>query len=233
MMRADNLFWVELIEDTRKKRSLILKFALPIILVLPFTLDQVSATVRRSGLPLIILFLGVLGSSVGISGLKERGLLERLSALPLSHSLMVGDYLAANAAMDLLQIAVPSLILIVAFDLGPGAIAVSVVGLVLCVAFANGLGVLMATAAGSSGEVHLYSGLCVLGIAGLSGLFFSHGSATMDAIASGLPFGALKDGLAASSLGVGAVHLVVAGGVTVLVLAAAIAMSSRLFGGNR
>lgn len=232
-MRADSLFWIELIEDTRKRRSLALKFILPVILVLPFTLDQVSSTVRHSGLPLIVLFLGILGSSVGLSNLKDRGLLERLSTLPVSHTRMVRDYLLANSVMDALQVVAPSMILLVAFELDAETIALTGIGVALCIIFANGFGVLMAAAAGSSGEVHLYSAVCVLGIAGLSGLFFAHGTGAMDIVAAGLPFGLLKDGLAGSSFGDQAGHLLASGAVTALVLAGALVWSSRLFGDRK
>jgi len=227
-MMAHNLFWIELIEDTRRRRSLLLKFAIPIILVLPFTLGQVSSAVRFSGLPLIVLFLGVLGSSVGLSGLKDRGLLERLSALPVSRRRMVGDYLMANVFMDALQMTVPALVLGISFRLDAGAVSLTILGLALCLLFANGVGVLMALAAGGSGEVHLYSAICVLGVAGMSGLFFGHASGSMDMIASSLPFALLKDGLGGSSITADTPHLIVSATTTLAVLLATIALSHRL-----
>ncbi len=226
--KPDSMFWVELIEDLRKRRALVLKFALPIVLVLPFTLDSISFSVRLAGLPLIALFLGVLGSSVGLSNLREHGILERLSALPVPRAKMVGGYLAANVTMDALQIALPAAILGSAFAIPMGSAALVAIALLLCLVLANAVGVLMATVAGGSGEVHLYSAVCVLGLAGVSGLFFTAGG-TMEAIAGALPFRLLKDGLAGTSLEAGAAHILGSLTVTLIVAVVATVWSSRLF----
>lgn len=227
-MKPNNMFWVELIEDTRKKRSLALKFVLPVVLILPFTLEQVSASVRSSGLPLIALFLGVLGSSVGLSGLKERGITERLSALPVSKARLVSDYLAANIVMDGLQMIAPAVILGLSFGITASSMSLIAVGLLLSLMFANSLGVLMAVAAGSSGEVHLYSGLSVLAVAGMSGIFFEGGSA-MQSLGNSLPFGVLKDGLSGASAWTQAPYILASAIVTSLVLGSAVLLSGRLF----
>jgi|GEM_PF-737676 len=225
-MKPDSLFWVELIEDLRRRRSLVLKFVIPVVFVIPFMLPQVPSAVRESGLPLIVLFLGVLGSSVGLSGLRERGMLERLSVLPVPRARMVGEYLAANVSMDALQIAAPALILMLVFKLDSVSAFIAVIGLGLCLLFSNAIGVVMAVAAGSSGEVHLYSAMCVLGIAGLSGLFFQ--SDAMSAVSSLMPFGLLKDGL--SGPGFARLDGIVAPlAVTLLIIAAALVWSPRLF----
>lgn len=192
--RPDSLFWIELIEDTRNKRSLILKLAVPIVLVLPLTMKGVPETFRLAALPLIALFLGVLGSSVGLTRLKERGILERLSALPVGRGSMMRGYLLANAAMDGVQMLVPGTIAIASFGLAPEATALTATALASSILLANALGALVSTAAGGSGEVHLFSAICVLGIAGLSGLFSGMTGSSMDITSGALPFGLVADG---------------------------------------
>ena len=228
-MRPDNLFRMELLEDLRRKGPLALKLVLPIVLVIPLTLDRVSTTFRVDGLPLIVLFLGVLGSSVGLTRLRERGLLERMSALPVRRSKLVMDYLMANTAMDAIQIIAPFTILAISFRLHMDSLALAAVGLAVCLVLSNTLGVLVAMAAGGSGEVHLYSGICVLGVAGLSGLFFGGSSPMIDSISNILPFGVLASGLSQTATDAAVGPIIASVFATALLMALAAFGSSRLF----
>ena len=230
-MRPDSLFWIEIMEDSRRRRSLVFKFALPVALVLPLSLADVPVELKHATLPLLVLFMGVLGSSVGLSSLRERGMLERLSTLPVTPAKMVSDYVMANVAMDALQIMLPAVILFVALEAGALAIAYTAIGLVLCILISNSLGVLMAIAARGAGEVHLYSGVCVLLVGGVSGLFMGNAEGLMDAIQTGLPFSLVSSVLSGMTEGEG-IHLIASAAVTVLVLAGAIGCSASLFKGK-
>ncbi len=168
---ADSVFAREILEDVSKRRSLFLKFLLPIILILPFVLVKMPSAVQGSGLPLIALFLGVLGSAVGIARLRDTKLLERLAILPLSPRRVMLESLAANALMDTLQLLIPTWIVVATIGWN-GSGAVIIVFLLLCtVVVSNALGMVVAGLAGGSGEVHLFSSLAVLAVAGGSGLF--------------------------------------------------------------
>ena len=228
-MKPDNLFRMELLEDLRRKGPLILKLVLPIVLVTPLTLPEVSSTFRVDGLPLIVLFLGVLGSSVGLTRLRENGLMERMSALPVRRSRLIMDYLMANTAMDAIQIVVPFAILAISFRLHVDSLALAAVGLAICLVLANTLGILVAMAAGGSGEVHLYSGICVLGVAGLSGLFFGGSSPLIDSASNVLPFGVLATGLSQTATSTIIGPVIASALATALLVALAVSGSSRLF----
>ncbi len=226
-MKPESLFWIEMVEDLRHRRSLMLKFALPVILTIPFALPQFTSHIRFAGLSLIALFLGVLGSSVGLSRMRERGILERLSILPQRFRRLMRDFLFANVAMDLLQMAAPIAMLAFAFGLGGDSIALASVALVLSVLLANTIGVLVATAAGGSGEVHLYSALCVLFVAGISGIFSNGSGGAMQAVSTVMPFDLLTHGLSQASVGGASVQLLASSAFTLTLMAVAIMGSER------
>ena len=226
-MKPESLFWIELVEDLRHRKSLMFKFVLPVILTIPFALPQFTSHIRYAGLSLIALFLGVLGSSAGLARMKERGILERLSILPQRFGKLMRDFLFANVAMDLLQMAAPIVILAFAFGLGGDSIALASVALVLSVLLANTIGVLVATAAGGSGEVHLYSAICVLFVAGLSGTFSSGSGGAMQAVSTVMPFDLLTHGLSQASVGDAFVQLLASSAFTLALTAVAILGSER------
>jgi ABC-type transport system involved in cytochrome c biogenesis permease component len=228
-MRPDSLFWVELMEDSRRRRSLVIKFVLPVALILPLLIADVPSSLKFSALPLLVLFMGVLGASVGLSGMRERGMLERLSVLPVAPRKMIGDYIMANVAMDSLQMIVPSVLLVLVLRPEAGAVAVAAIGLLLCIFLSNELGVLMAIAARGTGEVHLYSGVCVLLVGGASGLFMGNAEGLIQTLQTSLPFGLVSSALSESSIAGDAAYLAAATIVTLAVLAAAIAWSTALF----
>ncbi len=228
-MRPDSLFWVELMEDSRRRRSRVIKFVLPVALILPLLIADVPSSLKFSALPLLVLFMGVLGASVGLSGMRERGMLERLSVLPVAPRKMIGDYIMANVAMDSLQMIVPSVLLVLVLRPEAGAVAVAAIGLLLCIFLSNELGVLMAIAARGTGEVHLYSGVCVLLVGGASGLFMGNAEGLIQTLQTSLPFGLVSSALSESSIAGDAAYLAAATIVTLAVLAAAIAWSTALF----
>lgn len=233
-MPPDSLFWIELTEDWRRRRSLVLKFALPVVLIAPLSFADVPSYVKGAALPLLVLFMGVLGASVGLSSLRERGILERLATLPVPPRSLIRSYMTANVVMDILQILGPAMILVVALRPDPGNIALFSFGLFLCVLLANGMGVLMAIAARGAGEVHLYSGICVLLLGGASGLFMGKLDGFMETLSSGFPSGLVSSALSEAVLEGGALHVLAATGVTLLVVAGVMFWSESLIrGGER
>jgi hypothetical protein len=227
IVRPDDLLRLELLQDLRRRRSLALKFILPAVLVLPFALLDMPDGLRANGLPLIVLFLGVLGSSVGLARLKESRLSERLATLPIARRRMALEYLGANVAMDGLQVLAPTLIMVVALGTGAILLASVALALMLSLVFANGLGMLISMVAGGSGEVHLYSAVAVLVVAGVAGLFFPEMPEGMGTLANVLPFNYLAQSLlGAEGLALQAIACSV---VTALVVALAIYASPRFF----
>ncbi len=111
------MFKKEITEDLHSKRSLVIKFLIPIFLALPLTLSVIPIDVRAGIFALSVMFVGVMGSSVGLVKMKEGGMMERLrSSTP--HRRLLAEYLIANSVMDLFQFIVPTLIVLTlsAFD---------------------------------------------------------------------------------------------------------------------
>ncbi len=229
--KPDDLFRIEIMEDLRGRRSLLLKIALPIILVLPLTLKGVPESLRLAGLPLIALFLGVLGASVGLTRWRERGILPRLAMLPTSRRRMLLQFVAANAAMDGVQMTTPSLVVLASFSPPAGAVLLVAVAMAACVVLSNCVGVLVSVAAGGSGEVHLLSALCVLGIAGISGLFSSSmaSAPVIGEVSKALPLGLAADGLSGASFSDSGILALAPILFTILMVVWASLASERLF----
>ncbi len=219
---------MEILEDTRKPKSLALKFALPVVITLPFALPQFTSDFRFAGLALVALFLGVLGSSTGLSRIRENGITERLMLLPQGFGKLLRDFLFANVAMDYLQMLAPLAILVVAFKLSPDSIVLAAFALAMCILMANVIGMLVAIASGGSGEVHLYSAISVLLIAGASGIFSGASSGLMGGISMLLPFDSLTNGLSQAPAGESLSPLLISSAFTIALTIAALLGADRL-----
>ena len=163
--------------------------------MLPFVLVGMDVSVKASGLPLIVLFLGVLGTSVGLTRLKENKMVERLAALPLSRRRMIFEHLAANVLMDGLQSVIPAALIIYSFGLTGMDLLFVAFALILSIILANAVGSLLAMVSGGSGEVHLYSGMAVLVLAATSGLFFRDLPEGMSTVSGLMPLSLLSGAL--------------------------------------
>jgi ABC-type multidrug transport system permease subunit len=189
-------FWkMELMETTRKRRSLALKFLLPFIILIPLLIPAIPLPVRTAGFTLALVFIGVFGAAVGLIRIREDRLAERLALLPVPPWRLVGGYLGANAFVDGLQFLLPLIIFVVPAWSDP--VAFSWIGLCFLsvIAAANAIGVFIAIATRSSGEGHLVAILVVLGIIGISGLFMPVSQEVLFVPGMLLPFRNLSDAL--------------------------------------
>ncbi len=200
-MLPTNLFTREILEDLRRRRSLVFKFTLPVVLMLPFALVNMDGAVRASGLPLIVLFLGVLGTSVGLAKLRESKMSDRLAALPVSRRRMIFQHLGANILMDGLEVVLPASIIIYSLGVAGNGLLLVICSLILSLIMANAIGSLLAMISGGSGEVHLYSGIAVLVFASASGLFFRDLPAGMSILTDFMPFASLSAALMQDPIG--------------------------------
>ena len=122
-------------------------------------------------------------------------MLEKLAVLPLSPSRFMANYLFANTIFDLLQLLVPTvLIVLIGLSNFNAVIWISITYIAVVLA-ANSIGVLIALIAGSSGEVHLYSTLTVLLVGAISIPFSSSIGGTVMVIGNILPFRLFYDSL--------------------------------------
>ena len=158
----------KLIDDFKDKKPFLMKFILPLILLSPLIFFAVPLNIKAMILTIFILFTGTLGLSVKLSRLRESGMLEKLAVLPLSPSRFMANYLFANTIFDLLQLLIPTvLIVLISLSNFYAVIWVSITYIAVVLA-ANSIGVLVALMACSSGEVHLYSTLTVLLVGAIS-----------------------------------------------------------------
>lgn len=168
-MHPDSFFQKELLEDLRNRRGLVLKFALPAALLLPLILADLSVTLQAAGITVAVIFSGVFGSSIGLVRIRESGMLDRMTMLPVSPRRQIAGYILANALLDGGQIAVPFTAFLLIHPPAPGGAVCAVVSFGSAVIAANALGVLVAIAPGSSGEGHIYAIATVMAAIVLSG----------------------------------------------------------------
>jgi len=235
-MLPSNLWQVELAKAFANKRSLALKLVFPLFLAGPVIVAAPPAPVTAGVMALLILFIGVFGAAVGLVNERREGIWGRVLISPLSPRRLLVEQVAANAVVDLLQLA-PVLFLFVAryrpAALETGALLACAVSALLT---ANVLGVLLGTVVSGSGEVHLYAAVLVFLLAALSGLFFPlrAGNAWQVILACLSPFTYLGQSLLAAmgepTLVAPSVGLIAGPALAFLSLALATLVAPRLLG---
>jgi hypothetical protein len=224
-MRPDRLWQREILEQTRKKRSCVVKFALPLILTAPLMLPQISASVRDDAFTLLVIFIGIFGAAVGLIRTRESGMMIRLAVLPYSATRITAEYLLAHSLFDGFQFLVPLILIAQPWTRNPLTLLLLVLTFIMVVLAANGIGGMVAVAAGSSGEGHLFAVLSVLMVVGFSGLFRSIGSGLDPGLF--LPFHYFRDILLSSAIPFPGILL--APIATLVLFGAALLISPRLF----
>ncbi|MDD1677721.1 MAG: ABC transporter permease [Methanomicrobiales archaeon] len=170
-MRPDRLWQREILEQVRRRRSCVVKFVLPLVLTAPLLLLHVPESVRADAFTLLLIFIGVFGTAVGLIRARESGMMVRLAVLPASPARLTGEYLLTHSLFDGLQFLVPLLLIAAPRTRDPFTLIVLGLTFFMVIFAANAIGGMVAVAAGSSGEGHLFAILSVLVVMGLSGLF--------------------------------------------------------------
>jgi hypothetical protein len=170
-MWPNNVRQKEILEERKSVRSLCFKLLLSFILLSPLAISWVPAQIKSDGLTVAVIFLGIFGSSVGLMRWRDTKMLERLAMLPVSPATILSDYILASSLIEGLQLAVPSILILLTKSTEPVYILWIIVCFLAALVSANAIGVMVAILARSSGEVHLYAFLAVLVVSGLSGLF--------------------------------------------------------------
>jgi hypothetical protein len=197
-MRPDHLWQREILEQTRKKRSCVVKFILPLVLTVPLLLPNIPVSVRSDAFTLLLVFIGVFGSAIGLIRVRESGMMARMAVLPVSPARMTGEYLLAHSLFDGFQFLIPLILVSIPLISDIPLLFMLGVTFFIVILAANAIGAMVAVAAGSSGEGHLFAVLSVLLVVGLSGLFRS----TDGGIGTGsfLPFLYFRDILLTGSI---------------------------------
>ncbi|MFX1339072.1 MAG: ABC transporter permease [Promethearchaeota archaeon] len=172
-MKPNNFFQKELISFFKNKKALIIKFLLPFIFLLPVLVANISMSIKVEIFIVMIIFLGIFSSAVGLIQLRENKMLERLAILPISTKKIIIEYLFATICFDIFKLIIPFIILI---GLNSENFSINYIcWLIICfissIGVANSFGILVALISGSSGEGHLYAIITVISLCVISGIF--------------------------------------------------------------
>jgi hypothetical protein len=220
-------FWQkELLEASRGRRAVALKFLLPLILLAPLALGAVPASMKAIGFSVAVLFIGVFGSSVRLIHLRDSRMLERMAVLPVPPHVLAGEYILASSFLDGVQLLVPLVLLIATGGYSISSATMILLAYPAALIGANALGVFVAALSASAAEGHLFAVLSVIGAAGLSGAVPGVDAGWSSWLLPFGPFGAtLLTSAGVVSLAAVPIAWLSAGAVLGLVLA----VSSRLF----
>ena len=226
-MIGPHRFWQkELLEASRGRRAVALKFLLPLILLAPLALGTVPASVKAIGFAVAVLFIGVFGSSVRLIHLRDSRMLERMAVLPVPPHALAGEYILASAFLDGVQLLVPLVLLIATGGYSISSATMILLAYPAALIGANALGVFVAALSASAAEGHLFAVLSVIGAAGLSGAIPGTEASWSSWLLPFGPFAAtLRASVGATSLTAVPIAWLSAGAVLGLVLA----VSARLF----
>ncbi len=226
-MIGPHRFWQkELLEASRGRRAVALKFLLPLILLAPLALGAVPASMKAIGFSVAVLFIGVFGSSVRLIHLRDSRMLERMAVLPVPPHALAGEYILASSFLDGVQLLVPLVLLIATGGYSISSATMILLAYPAALIGANALGVFVAALSASAAEGHLFAVLSVIGAAGLSGAVPGVDAGWSSWLLPFGPFGAtLQASAGVVSLAAVPIAWLSAGAALGLVLA----VSSRLF----
>jgi len=226
VIRPDRFWQKELLEATRSRRALALKFLLPLLLLAPLAVTAVPAAMRAVGFSAAVLFIGVFGSSVRLIHLRDGRMLERMAVLPVSHYRISAEYILAGAFLDGVQLLLPLILLIAVGQYPPPAVAVILLVYPAALVGANALGVLVASLSASAAEGHLFAILSVIGAAVISGFVPSGAGGWSSWL---LPFGSFAAVLQTPTGGATPAAIPIAWLSAVALVGLVLAVSPRLF----
>jgi hypothetical protein len=200
-MRPDAFWKIELMENISMKKSFILKFLIPLVLVVPLLIDSIPVPVRAGGFTLALAFIGIFGTAVGVARLRENHQTDRLALLPVDPWKMLVGYIGMNSMLDAFQFLVPLLIFALPWRLSFSSMFIIGICYLSVIVASNTIGMFTAAVARSSGEGHLVSILVILMIIGVSGLFIPASPVTGFTPDMLGPFHNLSDALQSGLLG--------------------------------
>jgi len=220
-------FWLkELLEASRGRRAVALKFLLPLLLLAPLALGAVPASMKAVGFSVAVLFIGVFGSSVRLIHLRDSRMLERMAVLPVPPHVLAAEYILASAFLDGAQLLIPLVLLITAGGYSIPSVTVILLAYPAALIGANALGVFVASLSASAAEGHLFAVLSVIGAAVLSGAVPGAGAGWSSWL---LPFGPFATTLRASPDGAPLTAVPIAWFSAFALLGLVLAASPRLF----
>ena len=154
-----------------RPRALLIKAGLPLVLALILVAGQAPTFWAAMLLTVLVAMVGAVGTAVTVSRAREAGFLTRLAATPGSRPRLVGGWVLAAAAVDVLQLLPVVLAAWITGGGGPVALAALVASLAAAVVVTNALGCLVTLAAANAAEVLLDVVVVLAPLLYLGGLF--------------------------------------------------------------
>ena len=188
MMLAGTIWQRELVEFAQRRRALLVKLVFPLLVAVPLVLSGAPIIYAAMALTMLVTIVGALGSGAVLTRERQSGLTLRYRTLPVAPGRLLIERLAANAAIDFVQLT-PVLLLVAirhpsGFAWWPSLLLSTAAVLLI----GNLLGAVASTLSDSPGEVMLYVVIPLLPLLYLSGVFAPLQSPILLAISRLLPF---------------------------------------------
>lgn len=161
----------ELAVVVSRPRALVIKAGLPLVLAVILVAGNAPTFWAAMLLTVLVAMVGAVGTAVTVSRAREAGFLTRLAATPGSRPRLVGGWVLAAAAVDVLQLLPVVLAVWVTGGGGVGSLPALVVCLAGAIVVTNVLGCLVTLAAANAAEVLLDVVVVLAPLLYLGGLF--------------------------------------------------------------
>jgi hypothetical protein len=156
-----------------QRRLFLLNTIVPLALVLPIGLGGAPRVHAAVVFTLIFTFFGVFGQAIPLARDAERGLTARYFLAGVSPHTFFAQRIAAHAAVDLMQLTPPLLVIAIVYQVAAPAMAALAAAALLALVAANAVGALIAAAARSIAEAALFASVSALFALHAAGVFRS------------------------------------------------------------
>ncbi len=196
-MTPSNIFRKEIIETLRNRKLVAIKMVFPFLIVLSMLMGTPPLTATAGLITMLVVFIGVFGTGIGIIKEKTDGMFNRIIVTPLTPRRIILENLLAGVVIEFVQFS-PILIAVIAiFSPSPEWIISLFLSMTAAVVTANVIGLIISSLSSSMGEVHLYSALSLFPVFATSGIFTPLKNSVQVYLAFFSPFAHLKQALLA------------------------------------
>jgi hypothetical protein len=180
----------------RRKRLLVLNAGVPLLLVAPIAMAQAPPPHAAAAYSVLFVLFGVFGSAIPLIRDGSSGLLTRWKLAGLPPRELLGSRVAAQTALDALEVLPASLLIVAAGGRATATAAPLLLALPFTLLVANALGAWSAALARSLAEGALFSSVLSLLLLHAAGTFRTPSPGSMGAVVESLsPFRMLHEAL--------------------------------------
>jgi ABC-type multidrug transport system permease subunit len=153
-----------------RPRALAIKAGMPLVLAVALVAGHAPTFWAGMLLTVLVAMVGAVGTAVTVSRARDAGFLARLAVTPGSRARLLGGWLLASAAVDLVQL-LPVALAVTLSAGGAAALPVLLVALAAALVVTNVLGCAVTLAAAGAAEVLLDVVVVLAPLLYLGGLF--------------------------------------------------------------